>query len=61
VLTAAGKGLEEVGTVGRPGNQRIVIWSSRGGGNWKTREPVGTGLSGMDSHAITALTASGRG
>ena len=58
-LTAAGKGFEAVGTVGQPGNQRVVVWSSRTGTSWKVREPAGTGLSSRGSQALTALTASG--
>ena len=58
-LTAAGRGFEAVGTVGQPGNLRVVVWSSRDGISWKTHEPVGTGLSGRGSQALTALAASG--
>ena len=58
-LTAAGRGFEAAGTVGRPGNQRVIVWSSRDGTSWQAREPAGTGLSGWGSQAITALTSSG--
>lgn len=58
-LTAAGRGFEAVGTVGPPGNQHVVVWSSRNGLTWRAREPAGTGLSGRGSQALTALTASG--
>jgi hypothetical protein len=58
-LAAAGRGFEAVGTVGRPGNQRVIVWSSRDGYTWHTREPAGTGLNGRGSQAITALTSSG--
>jgi hypothetical protein len=58
-LAAAGRGFEAVGTVGRPGNQRVIVWSSRDGISWRTREPAGTGLSGRGSQAITAITSSG--
>ena len=58
-LTAAGRGFEAAGTVGRPGNRRVVVWSSRDGISWHTREPAGTGLSDWGSQAITALTSSG--
>jgi hypothetical protein len=58
-LAAAGGGFEAVGTVGRPGNQRVIVWSSRDGVGWHAREPAGTGLSGRGSQAITALTSSG--
>jgi hypothetical protein len=58
-LAAAGRGFEAVGTVGRPGNQRVIVWWSRDGISWHAREPAGTGLSGPGSHAITALTSSG--
>ncbi len=58
-LTAAATGFEAVGTVGQPGNERVVVWSSRDGIAWKAREPAGTGLDGRGSQAITALAASG--
>jgi hypothetical protein len=58
-LTPAGRGFEAAGTVGQPGNQRVVVWSSRDGITWHTREPAGTGLSGRGAQAITALTSSG--
>jgi hypothetical protein len=58
-LTAAGRGFEAVGTVGQPGNLRVVVWSSRDGISWRTHEPVGTGLNSRGSQALTALTASG--
>ena len=58
-LAAAGRGFEAVGTVGRPGNQRVIVWSSRDGISWQAREPAGTGLSGRGSQAITAITSSG--
>jgi hypothetical protein len=58
-LAAAGRGFEAVGTVGRPGNQRVIVWSSRDGMIRHAREPAGTGLSGPGSHAITALASSG--
>ncbi len=58
-LTAAGKGFEAVGIAGQPGNQRVVVWSSRDGISWRAREPAGAGLSGRGSQAITAITASG--
>ena len=45
--------------MGRPGNQRVIVWSSRDGINWHAREPAGTGLSGRGTQAITALTSSG--
>lgn len=58
-LAAPGRGFEAVGTVGRPGNQRVIVWSSRDGISWHAREPVGTGLSSRGSQAITALASSG--
>jgi hypothetical protein len=58
-LAAAATGFEAVGTAGQPGNERVVVWSSRDGIAWKTREPAGTGLDGRGSQAITALAASG--
>ena len=58
-LTAAGRGFEATGTAGQPGNQRVVVWSSRDGISWQAREPAGTGFSGRGSQAITALTATG--
>jgi hypothetical protein len=58
-LTTAGKGFVAAGTVGQPGNQRVVVWSMTGGTSWKAHEPTGAGLSGLGSQAITALTASG--
>jgi hypothetical protein len=58
-LAAPGRGFEAVGTVGRPGNQRVIVWSSRDGISWHAREPVGTGLSGRGTQAITALASSG--
>jgi hypothetical protein len=58
-LAAAGRGIEAVGTAGRPGNQRVIVWSSRDGIGWHARELAGTGLSGRGSQAITALASSG--
>ena len=58
-LTAAGRGFEAAGTVGRPGNQRVIVWSSRDGIGWHAREPAGIGLSDWGAQAITALTSSG--
>ena len=54
-----GRGFEAAGTVGRPGNQRVIVWSSRDGIGWHAREPAGTGLSDWGAQAITALTSSG--
>jgi len=58
-LAAAGRGFEAVGTIGRPGKQRVIVWASRNGISWDAREPAGTGLSGRGSQAITALASSG--
>ncbi|HEV2451959.1 MAG TPA: hypothetical protein VGS62_08525 [Streptosporangiaceae bacterium] len=58
-LVAAGRGFTAVGTAGPPGNQRVVVWTSRDGAAWQATRPAGFGLSGRGSQAITALAASG--
>jgi len=58
-LTTAGRGFEAAGTVGHPGNQQVVIWSSRNGATWTARKPAGTGLNSPGQQAITALAAYG--
>jgi hypothetical protein len=62
-LTAAGAGFIATGTDGTAGNQNVVIWTlppgSPAGAAWTEAAPLGIGLSGAGTQAITALTAQG--
>jgi hypothetical protein len=58
-LTAAGGGFTATGTYGRAGARRVVVWLSADGAAWTVATPVGTGLAGRGTQAITALTCSG--
>jgi hypothetical protein len=62
-LTAAGAGFIATGTDGTAGNANVVIWTlppgSPAGTAWTEAAPLGTGLSGPGTQAITALTAQG--
>jgi hypothetical protein len=58
-LTAAGGGFTATGTYGQAGTRRVVVWLSANGTAWSAVTPVGTGLSGRGTQAITALTCSG--
>jgi hypothetical protein len=61
-LAATGKrGFVAVGTVGPPGNQRVVFWTSANGSGWQVHEPAGAGLNGPGTHQITALTTTRSG
>ena len=59
-LAAAGRaGFTAVGTLGPPGGQRVVFWTSADGRSWRAHEPSGTGLDSPGSQALTALAVSG--
>ena len=61
-LAATGKhGFVAVGTVGTPGNQRVVFWTSAAGSRWQAHEPTGAGLSGPGVQQITALATTRSG
>lgn len=61
-LTATGKrGFVAVGTVGPPGNQRVVFWTSANGSSWQVHEPTGPGLDGPGTQQITALATTRSG
>ncbi|HEY2579172.1 MAG TPA: hypothetical protein VGI74_22930 [Streptosporangiaceae bacterium] len=61
-LIATGKqGFVAVGTVGQPGNQRVIFWTSANGSAWRLHEPTGAGLNGPGAQEITALATTRSG
>jgi hypothetical protein len=62
-LTAAGGGFIATGTDGAADNANVVIWTLPPGAmartGWTEAAPLGIGLSGVGTQAITALTAQG--
>jgi hypothetical protein len=62
-LTAAGGGFTATGSYGPPGQADVVVWTlpagQAGAAAWTEATPLGTGLSGPGTQAITALTATG--
>jgi hypothetical protein len=61
-LAATGRrGFVAVGTVGPPGNQRVVFWTSANGSGWQAHEPAGAGLNGPGTQQITALAPASSG
>jgi hypothetical protein len=62
-LTAAGGGFVAAGTDGTAGNEDVVIWTlppgMPPGTRWTEAAPMGIGLSGPGTQAVTALTAQG--
>ncbi len=62
-LAAAAGGFTATGTYGTPGNEHVVVWTLRRGAapgtSWTAAAPAGTGLAGLGTQAITALTGTG--
>jgi hypothetical protein len=60
-MATAARGFTVTGTFGTsPGQQDVVVWTSRNGTTWQAATPTGHGLTGAGIQEITGLTVSGR-